>query len=114
MVPVITAREGAMLFNSDFGGIVQTCPWAEGGRMIAAGLLRPVMDDEIVTGVEATETLRGYFCGMPVMERLYPLLVEFVAGQRFPEIDNRRARWKLRALGMSEEGIEALRRASLE
>src|SRR5262249_24591461 len=112
---VITAREGAMLFNTWYGGLVQTRPWAEGGRLIAAGFLRPVFeDDEIVVGVEATDTLAAYFGDMPDMERLYPLLGEFVAGQRFPEIDDRRARWKLRALGMSEEGIEAVRRAALE
>lgn len=104
-----------MRFNSDSGGIVQTMPWAEGGRLIEAGLLCPVMEeDELVVGVEATETLRGYFCGMPPMERLYPLLVELVAGQRFPEIDDRRAFWKLRAWGMTEEGIEAVRRAALD
>jgi hypothetical protein len=80
--------------------------------MIAAGLLCPVMDGEFVEGIEATDKLRGYFCGLPPMKRLYPLLVEFVAGCRFPELDDRRAFWKLRALGMSEEGIEALRRAA--
>lgn len=102
-----------MRFNSDSGGLVQTMPWAEGGRLIEAGLLCPVMEeDELVVGVEATDALRGYFCGLPAMERLYPLLVEFVAGCRFPELDDRRAFWKLRALGMSEEGIEALRQAT--
>jgi hypothetical protein len=68
--------------------------------------------DEIVVGVEATEALRGYFCGLPPMERLYPLLVAFLADCTYPELDDRRAFWKLRALGMSEEGIEALRQAA--
>jgi len=104
-----------MLFNSVLGCVVQTRPLAEGGRLIAAGLLSPVIEDEeIVVGVEPTDTLRGYFCGLPPLERLYPLLVAFVAGQRYPELDDRRALWKLRALGMSEEGIEALRQAALE
>ena len=67
------------------------------------------MDDEFVAGVEPTDLLASFFLSVPPMERLYPLLVEFVACQRFPEIDNRGARWKLRALGMSEEGIEAAR-----
>jgi hypothetical protein len=102
-----------MLFNSDFGGVVQTRPWAEGGRLIAAGLLCPVVEEEeLVVGIEATDLLRGYFCGLPPLERLYPLLVAFLAGCRFPELDDGRAFWKLRALGMSEEGIEALRQAT--
>jgi hypothetical protein len=104
-----------MLFNTVLGSIAHTRPWSEGGRLIAAGLLCPVLEEEeFVVGVEPTELLRGFFCGLPPMERLYPLLVEFVAGCRFPELDDRRAFWKLRALGMSEEGIEALRRASAE
>ena len=102
-----------MRFNSWYGGLVQTRPWAEGGRLAAAGLLCPVIEDEeIVVGVEATQALRACFCGMPPLERLYPLLVAFVAGQRYPELDDGRAFWKLRALGMSEEGIEALRQSA--
>lgn len=104
-----------MLFNSGLGCAVQPHPRHEGGRLIAAGLLCPIMDDEypdMVIGVEPTTLLRSYFCGLPPMERLYPLLVAFVAGQRYPELNDGRAFWKLRALGMSEEGIEALRRAA--
>lgn len=103
-----------MRFNTLFGADVQTHPRSEGGWLIAAGLLRPVFDDDMVAGVEATEALAAYFGDLPALERLYPLLVEFVACGRYAEFpgfwDDRAARRGLRAMGMSEEGIEALRR----
>lgn len=102
-----------MLFNTWFGSLVQTHPHHEGGRLIAAGFLRPVMDGGYAIGVEATQALRRCFRKeMPPMERLYPVLVAFVACCRFPEMDDGRAQRELRELGMSEEGIEALRQAT--
>jgi hypothetical protein len=86
---------------------------AEGGMLIEAGLLRPVFDENFVAGVEATDALAVYFDHLPAMERLYPLLVEFVACCRYPELDDRMARRALLALGMPEEGTEALRRAAI-
>jgi hypothetical protein len=102
-----------MRFNTLFGAFLQTQRMAEGGMLIEAGLLRPVFDEDyedFVAGVEATDALAAYFDHLPAMERLYPLLVEFVACCRYPELDDRMARRALRALGMREEGIEALRR----
>ena len=104
-----------MRFNTWFGAIVQTQPGSEGDRLISAGLLRRVHDGRDVIGVEATATLAGYFEQMPELERLYPLLVEFLACSRFagyPGFCSGDAGQQLRALGMSEEGLEALRRVA--
>ncbi|QDV34985.1 hypothetical protein [Tautonia plasticadhaerens] len=104
-----------MRFNSWFGAFVQTQPMAEGGRLIAAGLLRPVYDGRDVIGVESTAALAGSFERLPEMERLYPLLVEFLACCRFagfPGFCTGDAGQQLRALGMSEEGLVALRRVA--
>jgi hypothetical protein len=99
-----------MRFNTLLGAFVQTQPRAEGGLLIRAGFLRPVMEGDFVEGVEATDALVAYFDHLPAMERLYPLLVGFVACCRYAwspgSCDDRRVRRDLMALGMSEEGIE--------
>src|SRR5262249_6259792 len=51
-----------MLVNTVLGSIAHTRAWSEGGRLIAAGLLCPVLEEEeFVVGIEPTELLRGFF-----------------------------------------------------
>ena len=74
-----------MNFNATLGGMIQTMPGSEGGRLIAAGFLRPINVRGHAVGVQPTARFTASFAAMPPMERLYPLLVEYLACLRVPE-----------------------------
>ncbi len=94
-----------------FGSIVQIHPRSEGYVLWQEGLIQ-TSGEEWEVEIHPTPLLRSLFTVMPELEELYPVLVEFVMMFRYPNlpgfVDVRRVERKLRALGITEDGLSGL------
>jgi hypothetical protein len=95
-----------------WGSFVQFQPRSEGSALKELGLINVREMDEEELEVEPTEQLRAMFVGNPSMEDVYPLLVEVVMIFRYSNlpsfVDVRVVESKLRALGITEDGLTGL------
>lgn len=100
-----------------WGSFIHFQPGAEGDTLVRLGLLS-IHGEESERDIQATERLRAMFHGMPSLEALYPLLVEFVMGFEFWQwpgfVDHHKLERRLLAMGMSEEGLDELRQLVAE
>jgi len=94
-----------------WGSYVQFRPWTEGSALKDLGLISVRERDYEELEVEPREQLRAMFVGNPSMDDVYPLLVELVLSLKYDLpgfVDVRAVEWKLRALGMTEDGLTGL------
>ena len=93
------------------GSIVQIEPGTDGNVLCVAGLITRQAEPWWVE-IHPTPLLRSLFSGMPELEELYPVLVEFVLSYRYPNfpgfVDDRTIARNLMGLGMTPEGLEML------
>jgi hypothetical protein len=94
----------------EFGSFVQIEPGSDGYVLWLAGLITRREDWQVE--IEPTPLLRSLFTGMPEMEELYPVLVEYVLIFRYPDlpgfVDDREISRRLVGLGMTDDGLLTL------
>src|SRR4051794_3694808 len=94
-----------------FGCLVQIEPGSEGYVLWQACLIE-ISGNYWELEIHPTPLLRSLFTVTPELEKLYPVLVEFVLMFRYPNlpgfVDVRLVERKLRALGITEDGLSGL------
>ena len=93
------------------GSMVQLGHASDGDALWRAGLLEKHGDDWRVE-IEPTALLRSLFDPMPRLEKLYPVLVEFVLIYRYPNtegfVNALEVTRKLGELGLTADGLATL------